>query len=472
MPTTPITWDTYSDGQLRRTPSGTWRTATPDGRFTASGHYHRHHSRERFAPPYTLRARVKVHHRLSDPWIVGEQRNPTWDHGFCVHPWHDGNRENWVTRFWNVEQRLTIAAEHDGRYLYPWNNGQTIHVPNPQLGVWHDLEVAVPDYGHVRYTWNGITLLDRKASVPTAHHKPGQIGFRLDFFDVELDDVRVGHAPPPPTDGEPMNYTYRRSNWVGTQPVTGPLFTWSTVNKFVVHYRGTGTAGVPADIAQHLRNINASYWNRTPGYAIGYSAAVVSSAGHPLDGTTWECRGDTFRAAANEGHNLESFALLVIQVDNQQATPKAAAAIRDLVAQCRQRRPVTIVGHGQIGSTECPGVGLRAQITAGVFEPGGVTPPPPPPPLPPPPVTDPEDTAMLLDWRPGTTKYTGFAFDGFRLAWYESGRITGALLKGGAARVVVDDATLTDIINAAELTTKAPETLTPAMAAAWKAKRP
>jgi hypothetical protein len=189
-----------------------------------------------------------------------------------------------------------------------------------------------------------------------------------------------------------MEYDYTRADWEVRPFITGPVFTWSTVDRIVIHYRGTGGVPVPDDIAQSLRNSQA-YWLRSRGYSLGYNAAVVSSRGHRLDGTTWEIRGDTFRDAATGGINQQSFAILVMQVDNEPATPKAIDGIRDLVRQCRGRAPVhlPIVGHGFSGSTTataCPGVGLSAQIRAGVFE------PPVPLPLP-----DDDEDDMARYWR-------------------------------------------------------------------------
>ena len=171
-----------------------------------------------------------------------------------------------------------------------------------------------------------------------------------------------------------MRYDYARSDWeAASQPVSGPRFVWRDIRQVVIHYPGNPASwSPPSDIGLMLRNQHATYLS-TRGYSLGYSASVVSQAGHPLDGTTWEVRGDDFRCAANAGVNHISYAIQVVQQSNQPPTPKAVDGVRRLVAQVQTQRPdIVVVGHNTSGGTTrtaCPGTGLAHAVTEGVFYP-------------------------------------------------------------------------------------------------------
>ena len=172
-----------------------------------------------------------------------------------------------------------------------------------------------------------------------------------------------------------MRFDHQRSDWVrNSKPVTGPAFpSWQAIKQIVIHYPGADWASMDfnrdgtqdyRDTAVLMDNTNNYYWTQR-GYAIGYNAGA-DTFGH-----TWELRGDTFKCAANKGHNEWSFAILVIVDGDNAATPAQVDAVRDLVAQIRVLAGwnVPIVGHGQVGSTSCPGLGIRTQLAAGAFEP-------------------------------------------------------------------------------------------------------
>src|SRR5690606_22633907 len=110
-------------------------------------------------------------------------------------------------------------------------------------------------------------------------------------------------------------------------------FSWPNIDVIVMHYRGSGNNPVPKDVAAYLRASQRSYLT-SRGYSLGYNTVVVSDLGHPDDGVSWEVRGERFRSAANapQALNVRAFTIQVCQVDNAPLTPKAVAAIRDLVA--------------------------------------------------------------------------------------------------------------------------------------------
>ena len=172
-----------------------------------------------------------------------------------------------------------------------------------------------------------------------------------------------------------MRFDHGRSEWVRlSKPVTGPRFPgWPAIRRIVVHYPGADWQGMDfnrdgtedyRDTATLMDNTNNYYWTKR-GYAIGYNVAA------DVFGHTWELRGDTVMCAANKGYNETSFAILVVVDADSPATFPQIEAVRELVAQVRVLAgwDVPIVGHGEIGSTLCPGGGIRDQIKVGAFEP-------------------------------------------------------------------------------------------------------
>ena len=170
-------------------------------------------------------------------------------------------------------------------------------------------------------------------------------------------------------------FTHPRQSWQSpAQPVTGPPINWSTITTVVIHYtaaRDCPEGDYPGVYAAFLRSMQADYL-RNRGYSLGYSVAVSTV------GESWEIRGDDIKPAATKGHNDTTYAILVTVDGDAPASPAAVAEVRRLIAAAEvlAGRPLRIVGHGELGSTSCPGAGLRAQIAAGTFRP--VAPPPPP----------------------------------------------------------------------------------------------
>lgn len=385
---TSITWESYSDGQLTRTPAGTWRTGNLAGR------YHRHVSRERFAPPYTLRARIRVHHRQPGPpvWIPSEQRWSTWDHGIVVHPAHADNDHNWNLTTSPTRTDTGLFTELGGRSVFTWSQadgGSIFRGPPAPFydGGWHTIEVQVPEPGRVRYLVDGVLRAEGREGRPS-FTGPVQVGFRLDFHDVELADVTV-QTPDAPTpdvdtpgeDATTMRYDFTLEDWQEpARPVVGPYaFLWSAIRYVALHFIGGGPNFRPGptwDVAQHLRNGQHSYLvNR--GYSYGYNIGVVSIPGHPLDGTAWEIRGTRFRGAATAGVNAIVLAIYVMQRDGEPLTAKARATIMRLIneaqaeaARAHPGRLLEVYGHNEVPGgttrTSCPGPGIRAAIADGL----------------------------------------------------------------------------------------------------------
>lgn len=165
---------------------------------------------------------------------------------------------------------------------------------------------------------------------------------------------------------------HARSTWVHpAPPIAGPpMVPFPRIDTAAVHYPAgqtpDGDLTDRTDIAAYLRSIQLDYV-RNRGYSIGYSFAF------DWRGDVWECRGWDIRPAANAGHNDHTLALLMIVDQDQRANDAQLAAAREYVAELERRagRTVAVTGHGQLpgAATACPGVGLRAQIAAGLFHP-------------------------------------------------------------------------------------------------------
>ena len=158
----------------------------------------------------------------------------------------------------------------------------------------------------------------------------------------------------------------------GRYPITGPSVAAGAIDTAVIHYTAAddlidGDPGEHAeDLPAYLQAINRHYWTtRRPPHSIGYRWAVDWLGG------VWQLRGWDLRSAANRGHNGHTEPILVLVDGDDPATPEAVVSVRAIIAASglRAGRHLEIVGHGDIGSSSCPGRGLAGQVAAGVFDP-------------------------------------------------------------------------------------------------------
>lgn len=169
-----------------------------------------------------------------------------------------------------------------------------------------------------------------------------------------------------------------RESWQDPRyPVSGPAADLSTVDHGVVHYTGADNVidGDPGESAGDLPGFHRSmqrHYINVRGYSLGYNFSVDWLGG------VWEIRGWRFRSAANAGWNHRSVAVLVLVDGNDMASPYAVRSVQAVIAEATRRagRRLEIKGHGQLraetgvgSATSCPGLGLQAQINAGVFSP-------------------------------------------------------------------------------------------------------
>lgn len=261
---------------------------------------------------------------------------------------------------------------------------------------------------------------------------------------------------------------HRREAWQEAHlPVTGPRIAWSTIDIVAVHYPwAEPTAGGLDDIVkvrEFLRRTQRDYVLRR-GYSIGYSFAVDWLGG------VWELRGFDIRCAANRTVNPRTIAVQVLVDWDGPATGLALASVRaiHLEVERRAERECPSLGHNMLPDpdsptgvvrTSCAGVGISAQIAAGLTTPDRTAPPE-------------EDLDMLvIDWRPDTPDWTACTFTGTHLAWVANGHVDAVIRRAGARRQTVSDAEFDGLIASATTTTAVPSTLTGARRAAWEAQR-
>ena len=175
-----------------------------------------------------------------------------------------------------------------------------------------------------------------------------------------------------------IRFDYQREAWQDPKnPVVGgaAFAGWKAMTRIVLHYPGADWADMDfnndgkidlADTRLLLRNTQAAYVD-TRGYSLGYNAAVGQ------EGSSWEIRGDTWMCAANGSvqTNRDAFAILIIVDAQSRANDDQIRKVRDVVAQARMLagKNLPIIGHGDLKATTCPGAGIRAQMSSGVFEP-------------------------------------------------------------------------------------------------------
>ena len=158
-------------------------------------------------------------------------------------------------------------------------------------------------------------------------------------------------------------YDHLRAAWLPAgEQFNAPGLRPSSITEIVVHY--IGTARAPRDSKVWMLNEHRRTMSRENPYAFMYNSHV----GH--NGETWEGRGTQFRNAANgAGTNPHTWSI-VFGVDGQaEASGAQIAGARRLILGLYDflGREVPIIAHRDIGSTQCPGEGITAQIRAGLF---------------------------------------------------------------------------------------------------------
>lgn len=183
-----------------------------------------------------------------------------------------------------------------------------------------------------------------------------------------------------------IKHDHEREDWQSSeQPVTSTSAFpgWDKIKRIVIHYPGADFADMDFDNDEDidlddtrilLRNTQNYYLHKSPPYSIGYNTAVG------YEGHSWECRGDTFKCAANQEVNSDSYAIIVMVDGDAPANPAQVRKVRELIAQIRAlaKWDVPYVTHHSVSlnttNTSCPGTGIVGQIASRVFDPQNLEP--------------------------------------------------------------------------------------------------
>ncbi len=371
------TWYAYGTGgtALAPTPGGGLRTSY-NGVPGASGTYQRYGTVESFLPPYTFAFDLLVRSRR-DPYAFEWGGAAGYDPSIVIHPMHGmddtpahANEENIIMRFGGRSSDLaSVSAELGDRSGFRTGFTNRERGPNfdPVGRGWMRVEVNVLAHDHYTLHVAGEQLIDLTEKQPATMSGPVGIGLRLDFFDAEIRNVTVNEGEPMLIPGVEI---VKRAGWLGsTRVFSGPAMMLWAVDTFVVHYTAAknlpdGDPGELGKVRGYLSTMAAYYW-RVRMYALGYNFAV------DWEGIVYELRGWDIKCAANLNWNDRSIAVLCLVDGDDPMPPAMLRSVNAIYAEADRRtgRRCQLKGHGDIGSTSCPGMGIRTQIRVGQVRP-------------------------------------------------------------------------------------------------------
>jgi len=155
-----------------------------------------------------------------------------------------------------------------------------------------------------------------------------------------------------------------RSTWLpANEPFSGPAIEFNKIDSIIIHYIGTDRA--PTNSGNWMLNEHRRTMRLDSPYSFMYNGHVG------VDGMTWEGRGTQFRNAANGSATNRSTWSIVFAVNGQSGASVAQIeGARRLVSGIRQAvgRAIPVIGHRDIGSTQCPGTGIYEQVQKGLFD--------------------------------------------------------------------------------------------------------
>ncbi|TFJ95906.1 ABC transporter [Platysternon megacephalum] len=144
--------------------------------------------------------------------------------------------------------------------------------------------------------------------------------------------------------------------------------------EFVVHYDDATPVIINGleQLKSRMRGMQVFHQGPERGWVdIGYNLLVASSTDPIINGLIVEGRGRDVVGAHCPNHNTTGIGVQVMIGGNQQPTPEALNAVRDLYDQaCKDAgRKLTIMGHRDGYSTECPGQILYPWLLKGMPRP-------------------------------------------------------------------------------------------------------
>lgn len=153
----------------------------------------------------------------------------------------------------------------------------------------------------------------------------------------------------------------KRSGWGAKPAVHAPTkMTVPRERVFIHHTAGQSALDYAAEAAE-MRSIQTFHQRARKWNDIAYSWVIFPS------GRVYEGRGWGIQGAHTEGYNGSSHGVCFSgNFDTQRPTIEAIQACRDLIAFGIESgaigRPVSIMGHRDVGQTRCPGTFLYSQL--------------------------------------------------------------------------------------------------------------
>ena len=160
--------------------------------------------------PYTVSGMIFLHSRATDPFILGENRVPTWDWAPNLHPVFVDEDNNVVSGLSPTVNRWSASGQINKVYGIP---RKEIYVADmnhdAQMGAWHHFRMHVPRVGTHEIYWDDVLVyrvVEKDPPDGPAAWWPRSLhaALRLDFYDYSLKDLDPGPIAPP-TQGDDID---------------------------------------------------------------------------------------------------------------------------------------------------------------------------------------------------------------------------------------------------------------------------
>ena len=142
--------------------------------------------------PFETSGKVFLHSRATDPWIIGEDRAPTWTWAPNFHPVFVDEDNNIVSGLSPTANRWSASGQIDKVYGIPRKEIFVAEMNHDeQMGAWHSWRMSVPEVGTHEIYWDDELVYRVVEKHPPAAwwSRPLKAGLRFDFYDYSLKDL-------------------------------------------------------------------------------------------------------------------------------------------------------------------------------------------------------------------------------------------------------------------------------------------
>lgn len=199
------TWTPHGErwASLKWTAPNRWRTAW-DNEVGCHGQYLRFESVEKWTPPYTWSGRVRPIETMIPP--IFDSPRPDNSGSITDVCWYtpalnfypqriDGAHHTLLqvgsqADFTKVGTTAKLGNKYGVRTGYVSRTFKRLP-KSPWDGQWHNFRIDVPSHDHYKLWWDGVLVADVVEKNPATMFGATRVGFRLDFCDVEFDNMTV-----------------------------------------------------------------------------------------------------------------------------------------------------------------------------------------------------------------------------------------------------------------------------------------